>query len=854
MEDQRLAPLRPRLMDVLSGEARVVVVHGPRLSGKTTLLRQWLAESRPGSDVRLGVVDPAPGVTRHDYWSELVRALHAAHGPPAPVPDEHTDPFDLAKKLIGMWEGQLTLVLDDVHLVGGAREAVRELVAMSAAAGFRMILATTITAGWSGPAGPRDAMALIAPEDLLLTDGEIAAAAAAAGVSAAGRGVSTALAEDTGRMAGFVAAGVSALRGSGSSLRGSDSSGDGPWSSRRSPPEVIRAAVERLVEQLIADDSVSSDQREYLLRTVVADPLTGPAAAVAAGESDRSGVGDAREDRLPMLERCGLAVRQPDAPEPTWRYPEPIRQSLLRRARETSPEQVRETLLALVDHWLARDRPHTAFVHAIDAEDWDLVLAILRDHWQTLYTADFLRMDRDLERIPASVLETEPLFATIRRMHSGFSAPKYAPVPEVAVDTGPDMPEDADRLIRVIALRIDGRFADAAELAAPLIDAPLPDVGSAPRTDVVAAAFAQLHVGLSLVLAGRFDEAVQVLRRAHRLGAGSFVERDAAGKLTLVNAILGNLADAETWSREERRHPALVAESEAVVRPAGMIGTALGHLDRLELDAALDLVADLGRPSDREELWGFTLYVYGQLALTSGTAADGLRYVEHQLRRFPGRCGNGAVTGPLLDAVRADLNLALGRDEAADELVGESTHPLTAAARARVRLCRGDDAGALEIVWKHHGDLACTARDSVELSLIGAAASLSTGSRDEARRYLQRAVTKSRLTGLVRPFTTLPRGVLEQLAELGPNLPIRPHEVHTGFPPRVRSPAEAISLTGREEAILRSLASEATIVVIAADHFVSVNTVKTQLRSLYRKLGVRSRTEAVDLARRLGLL
>ena len=41
---------------------------------------------------------------------------------------------------------------------------------------------------------------------------------------------------------------------------------------------------------------------------------------------------------------------------------------------------------------------------------------------------------------------------------------------------------------------------------------------------------------------------------------------------------------------------------------------------------------------------------------------------------------------------------------------------------------------------------------------------------------------------------------------------------------------------------------------IAAELFVSVNTVKTQLGSIYRKLGVTERNEAIARAEQLGLL
>lgn len=61
-------------------------------------------------------------------------------------------------------------------------------------------------------------------------------------------------------------------------------------------------------------------------------------------------------------------------------------------------------------------------------------------------------------------------------------------------------------------------------------------------------------------------------------------------------------------------------------------------------------------------------------------------------------------------------------------------------------------------------------------------------------------------------------------------------------------------LSGRERDVLRRLALMMSTEEIAADLYVSVNTVKTHLKSAYRKLSVNRRNEAVRRARELDLL
>ncbi len=64
----------------------------------------------------------------------------------------------------------------------------------------------------------------------------------------------------------------------------------------------------------------------------------------------------------------------------------------------------------------------------------------------------------------------------------------------------------------------------------------------------------------------------------------------------------------------------------------------------------------------------------------------------------------------------------------------------------------------------------------------------------------------------------------------------------------------ALGLSDRERAVLELMASGATNPEIAENLHLSKHTVKEHTSSLYRKLGVRNRTEAVQRGQRLGLL
>jgi DNA-binding CsgD family transcriptional regulator len=71
-------------------------------------------------------------------------------------------------------------------------------------------------------------------------------------------------------------------------------------------------------------------------------------------------------------------------------------------------------------------------------------------------------------------------------------------------------------------------------------------------------------------------------------------------------------------------------------------------------------------------------------------------------------------------------------------------------------------------------------------------------------------------------------------------------------PGKLRRHSDALTLG--EARVLRYLPTNLSAPEIARELHVSVNTVKTHQRHLYQKLGARSRTQAVEQARALGLL
>jgi LuxR family maltose regulon positive regulatory protein len=208
-----------------------------------------------------------------------------------------------------------------------------------------------------------------------------------------------------------------------------------------------------------------------------------------------------------------------------------------------------------------------------------------------------------------------------------------------------------------------------------------------------------------------------------------------------------------------------------------------------------------------------------------------------------------------------------GRARAVLLLIEEGEHFDRAAGRllrGGLLIAEGDFKSALEAVEPCLDGAAdgVTLQEQISGLLIAAAAQRRLGSTDEAAGLLEQALTLAEPDGAYRAFLDGGAAVRSAMTVLIP-----PTSRHAGFAgrilerfdaqaPRPAGPVDAVSvpLTDSERAVLRFLPSHMTNEEISQALFLSINTVKTHLRSAYRKLGVSSRREAIARGRRLGLL
>lgn len=365
------------------------------------------------------------------------------------------------------------------------------------------------------------------------------------------------------------------------------------------------------------------------------------------------------------------------------------------------------------------------------------------------------------------------------------------------------------------------------------------------------------------IQAGELDAARAAVQRAAALTTGSAVADEVRipAWSAFVAAADGELQHAEQLAAAvERRADDLHLGIGEVGRIMADLARADAHLERNELEAAATLVESARVKADASHRAPFQSLVAiheARVARASGdqAAAEDLLlkaelllahpdeaarrvFVEeraHQVLRFePARAGDvigeldpSRVETRILDARR----LLLGGSPCAAAAVLE---PLPAPSSRRLRVERSI---LWALVW-HDRDLE-TANDHLRAALVE--------SRPERliRSIIDPGVDVHKLLASYPRVSSTAPFVDELLGASGQAVwPRRRNTVSNTVEP----------LTAREVTVLRYLCSHLTYAEIAAALYVSLNTLKSHVKSVYRKLDVASRTDAVTVGRELRVI
>jgi len=882
---------RCALFERLADAERVVQISAPAGSGKTVLMRSWIAEvglarhaawvpvdseERDPQGFWISVADALRGTVA---GSALVRPLTAARG---------LDGWAVVERLLkdlAPLEDRLWLVIDDAHLLGSG-EVLRqlELLVLGAPPELRFVLATRqdLRLGLHRLRLEGELTEMRAA-DLRFSLAEARALFGETGVELP----EEALARLHRRTEGWAAG----LRLAALSL------GEHP------DPEQFAAefsGTDRTVaEFLLAEvlDRQSEEVRRLLLRTSVLDWVSGPLADVLTGRPGGERI-------LQDLEQAGAFVVALDAGRSWFRYHRLFADLLQLELRRTEPNE-RAAVRRAAAGWLAEHgHPVEAVRQAQAAEDWGMAARLLSDHWLDLYLggrgATLVEL---LARLPCRVVAASPELTTVQVAGDLIRGSLEDAGRHLAQATGALTAVPADRRGRVqVMLAVLRLF-----LARRLVDFPVV-VEEAQRllalTDAADAAHlgldedlraaALISLGIAEIWALRFEDAERHLQQgvalAHQIGRpyleftglthrahGMLLFRPDASQAEWSRQAI-ELAERHGWGEESLAGMAY-AQLGIVMLYQGRLDEAEPWLERAERTLRTEV----------EPAGGMSLrYARAVLDLARGRYQEALAAFRDAEKLAAALAGPHTCVTTMRSRMLQTL-VRLGQTGRAEQALAELGEDERASAEMRtavaaLRLASDDPKGAVDALAPVlDGSVPGVRRvRMVTALLLEARARDALGDQATAGCVLERALDITESNGIVLPFVLDPapallerhrRGqtahsaLISQILDLpggfgGAGSPSQGGSGGMG-PPGERSreglggivpPRVTEQLTDTETRVLRYLPTHLTAPEIAAELWLSVNTVSTHTRHLYAKLGVHSRREAVDRARALGLL
>ena len=874
--------LLDRLQQGVAGA--LTLVSAPAGFGKTTLLAQWLASTRASvAWLSLEPEDNEP--TR--FLTYLIAALQtldprlgasalALLRPPQPAELE-TVLTVLANDLLRGPGEDFALVLDDYHVVEAppTHQALTYLVEHLPPQ-MHLIIATR--------ADPPLPLARLRARGQLT---ELRAAELRFGAAEAGAFLEEVMGlhlsrEDVATLQTRTEGWIAGLQLAALSLQG-----------RANASDVLSAFTgsHRFVLDYLSEEVLSRQPpavQTFLLSTSVLSRLSGPLCDAVTGLGESQAM-------LEALEQANLFVAALDDERQWYRYHHLFADLLRSRLHQAMPAQVPDLHRRASTWYEQQDLVSDALHHARLASDLDRAMRLVEQHTHELvFGGQAHTVLNWLASLPDGLVRTHPRLCfsqALLLLFTGQLGEALLRLQEVEQSASHFTQADEAQAflnqaatVQAYILFFQGDLARSVALAQQAADqlAERP-VQVREATDLIAA-----HRGLLSGDVRRVEEQ-RVTRLPSPLSVGGdvfamevFVHLTSIllrarllrlqGRLRQAAATYGQMAELQG------------AHEGALLHPGYCFGLGELRYEWNDLDAAERLL-EQGR-----EVLG------GPLTLAADAIAQGYATLARLRQARNNNAGTLAIVeafailsdarqfapAPLafVEAVRAQLELMEGHlaaavrwaDASGLSVSDDPSYPrereYLTLARVRIAQGREDPAGpflaeALRLLARLRADAEEKARlgSVLEILLLQALALSALGKRTEALPVLERALTQAEPEGYIRLFVDegAPMvGLLRQAYAQG----IAPDYVATLLSaagvPKLPAPAPAGSLleplTEREREVLRLLVAGLSNQVIAQQLIVTVGTVKRHLNSIYGKLGVQSRTQAVARAQTLHLL
>ena len=514
---------------------------------------------------------------------------------------------------------------------------------------------------------------------------------------------------------------------------------------------------------------------------------------------------------------------------------------------------------------------------AFDAAHTDgsaaVALAELSNVWPQLVGTAGSRIRQLLDSAPPELWHNDPWlvtcyaasFRSIEATNRSAALPYFEAALALLSPTTPPLVRATHHVHHAAALRSLGRLDDAlasVTIASSIAESPdiIPLAKRIPLTAEIA-----LHRGAIFLHGGDFDRAKADYRLAGSLAETNLSvadQLDVFGGLALIQFLLGDFEHALSYvSRAESTGASPALRNSRFNAPA-LLTQLLVAVHQRGADAAEGKIASVQSAIVETEWEPLGLYAQAFVELFSGKPHEGLDLLRSSLHALDEWQPVGFVVTEI-GGLRAAAFVQLADPGAAWDVLAQlapTQHHTVCPNRlvAHLRFVTGDYRGTIEALRNCEtlGD-SHSSRTLADVFLIKAAANFCLGNVETSDVAFDRSLRLAARNSLLSPFRLVPsetvQSMLTRAATRG-----QPLEVGAlvkrldGLTVTLRR-QDSPSLSDRERAIARELVRGSSSAQIAEDLYISVNTVKSHLKNVYRKLGVTSRTEAIHKSRELGL-